>query len=145
MKKLFIGLLIIAAGAAIFFLLEKKDKPISANNFQQQQIIGKWKPDSLHFVNDSNKKLVPGIMSMADSHLRKYQYEFTKEGSIAFSLRDSIIKDSAHYEWDKENQLVWKDNTADTLGDIFKVSRLNNDGLAPQSKDSFVLLFPKVK
>ena len=145
MKKLFIGLLNIAAGAAIFFLLPKKDNPITNNNFRQEQIIGKWKSDALHFVNDSSEKFMPGIMSMVDSNLRKYHYEFTKEGSIAFSLGDLLIKDISRYEWDKENQLVWKENPADTSGDIFKVSLLNNDSLALQSKDSSVLLFTKVK
>jgi hypothetical protein len=145
MKKLFIGLLIIAAGAAIFFLLQKKNKSSTAKDFQQEQIIGKWKLDSLRFLKDSNDNFLVGIMGMVDPNLMKYQYEFTKDGSIAFSLGDSIIKDSSRYEWDKENQLVWKEHPADTSGDIFKISLLNNDSLTLQSKDSSVLLFTKVK
>ena len=145
MKKLFIGLLIVAAGAAIFFLLQKKDKPLTATNFQQEKIIGQWKLDSIHFVNDSNDNFMPGIMGMVDSNLRKYHYEFTKDGSIAFSLGDSLIKDSSAYEWNKENQLVWKENPTDTSGDVFNVSQLTNDSLTLQSKDSSVLLFTKVK
>jgi len=145
MKKLFIGLLIVAAGAAIFFLLPKKDKPIPANNFQREQIIGKWKLDSLHFLSESKDKLMPGIMGMVDSNLVKYQYEFTKDGSIAFSLGDSIIKDSSRYEWDKERQLIWKEHPGDTSGNIFKVSLLNNDSLTLQSNDSSFLSFTKVR
>lgn len=145
MKKLFIGLLIIAAGTAIFFLLQEKSKSSTANHFQQEQIIGKWEFDSLFFSKDSNDNFVPGIVEMLDSNLRKYHYEFTKDGSVAFSLGDSLIKDSYRYEWDKENQLVWKESPADTSGDVFKISRLTNDSLALQSKDSSVLLFTKVK
>ena len=40
MKKLFIGLLILAAGAVTFFLLQKKDKQIITSNMQQERIIG---------------------------------------------------------------------------------------------------------
>ena len=145
MKKLFIGLLIVAAGAAIFFLLREKNKSITANNFQQEQIIGKWKFNSLLFSKDSNDNFMPGIMGMVDSNLSKYHYEFTKDGFITFSLGDSLIRDSSRYEWDKESQLVWKENPADTSGDVFKVSRLTIDSLALQSKDSSVLLFTKVK
>jgi hypothetical protein len=145
MKKLFIGLLIVAAGAAIFFLIQKKQKPVTANNFQHEQIIGKWKLDSLRFLKDSTDNFLVGIMGMVDPNLMKYQYEFTKDGSIAFSLGDSLIKDSSGYEWDKENQLVWKEHPADTSGDFFKVSLLNNDSLTLQSKDSTILLFTKAK
>lgn len=144
MKKLFIGLLIVAAGAAIFFLLPRKDKPLTATSFQQEKIIGQWKLDSIHFVNDSTD-FIPGIMGMVDSGLRKYRYEFTKDGSIAFSLGDSLIKDRSGYEWNNENQLVWKENSTDTSGDIFGISLLTNDSLALQSKDSSVLLFTKVR
>jgi hypothetical protein len=145
MKKLFIGLLIAAAGAAIFFLPREKNKSMTANNFQQEQIIGKWKLDSLLFATVSNDSFMPGTMGMVDSNLRKYHYEFTRDGSIAFSLGDSLIKDSSGYEWYEEDKLVWKENPADSSGGIFKVSQLTNDSLALQSKNSSVLLFTKVK
>jgi len=145
MKKLFIGLLIVAAGAAIFLLLQKKDKPVTASTFQQEKIIGKWKFDSILFTNDSIEKLMPGIMLMVDSNLRKYHYEFTKDGSVAFSLGDLLIKDRSGYEWNNENQLVWKENSTDTSGDVFKISLFTNDSLALQSKDSSVLLFTRVR
>ncbi len=145
MKKLFIGLLIVAAGAAIFFLLQKKDIPLTASTFQQEKIIGKWKFDSIFFTNDSIEKLMPGIVLVVDSNLRKYHYEFSKDGSIAFLVGDSLVKDSSTYEWNKEKQLVWKEKPADNSGDVFNVTQLTNDSLALQSKDSSVLLFTKVK
>lgn len=145
MKKLFIGLLIVAAGAAIFLLLQKKDKPLTATNFQQEQIIGKWKLDSIRFSKDSNDNFMKGIMVIVDSGLRKYHYEFTEGGAIAFSLGDSLLKDSATYKWNNGKELVWQENLTDTSGDVLEISLLTNDSLALQSKDSSVLLFTKVK
>ena len=99
MKKLFIGLLILAAGAVTFFLLQKKEKQIITNNIHQEWIIGKWKLDSLLFLKDSNDNFMVGIMGMVDPNLMKYQYEFTKDGYLSLSLGDSLTKDSNRYEW----------------------------------------------
>ena len=54
MKKVFIGLLIVAAGAVTFYLLPKKNKPETDSNIEHTRIIGKWKLDSLQFLKDSN-------------------------------------------------------------------------------------------
>ena len=145
MKKLFIGLLFLAAGAVTFFLFQKKDKLVADNNIQQERIIGKWKLDSLLFLKDSNDNFMVGIMGMVDPNFMKYQYEFTKGGTISRSLGDSLTKDSSRYEWKKENQLVWKEYPADTSGNVFKVSILNKDSLMLQSEDSSILLFTKGK
>jgi len=145
MKKVFIGLLILAAGAATFFLLQKKDKPITRNNIQKEWIIGKWKLDSLHFLKDSNDNFLVGIMGMVEPNLKKYHYEFTKDGSISVSLGDSLTKDSSRYEWNKKDQLIWKEYPTDTTGEVFNVSIPHKDSLVVQSQDSSVLLFTKVK
>ena len=145
MKKVFIGLLMLAAGAATFFLLQKKDKPITGNNIQKEWIIGKWKLDSLHFLKDSNDNFLVGIMGMVESNLKKYHYEFTKDGSISVSLGDSLTKDSSRYEWNKKDQLIWKEYPTDTTGEVFNVSIPHKDSLVVQSQDSSVLLFTKVK
>ena len=144
MKKVFIGLLMLAAGAATFFLLQKKDKPITGNNIQKEWIIGKWKLDSLHFLKDSNDNFLVGIMGMVELNLKKYHYEFTKDGSISVSLGDSLTKDSSRYEWNKKDQLIWKEYPADTTGEVFNVSIPHKDSLVVQSQDSSVLLFTKV-
>ena len=145
MKKVFIGLLMLAAGAATFFLLQKKDKPITRNNIQKEWIIGKWKLDSLHFLKDSNDNFLVGIMGMVEPNLKKYHYEFTKDGSISVSLGDSLTKDSSRYEWNKKDQLIWKEYPTDTTGEVFNVSIPHKDSLVVQSQDSSVLLFTKVK
>src|SRR5687767_921506 len=145
MKKVFIGLLMLAAGAATFFLLQKKDKPITRNNIQKEWIIGKWKLDSLHFLKDSNDNFLVGIMGMVEPNLKKYHYEFKKDGSISVSLGDSLTKDSSRYEWNKKDQLIWKEYPTDTTGEVFNVSIPHKDSLVVQSQDSSVLLFTKVK
>jgi len=145
MKKVFIGLLIVAAGAAIFFLLQKKNKPINESFIQQDLIIGKWKLDSLYSPKDSISNLMAGIMGMVDPNLMKYEYEFTKEGSVELWLKDSLTKDSTRYEWIKEDQLTWKEYPAEKTTEVFKVSLLNKDSLSLQSKDSVILLFTKAK
>jgi hypothetical protein len=143
MKKLFIGLLIIAAGAAIFLMLQNKDKTITGNNFQKEQIIGKWKLDSLWSLKDSNTHFIKGLF---DPKLKEYhQYEFKKDGSIFQFADDSLTQDSSRYEWTKENQLGWKEYLADTSVEVFNISLLDKDSMKLQSKDSSVLLFTKVK
>ena len=145
MKKVFIGLLILTAGAAGIFLFQKKDKPITGNNIQKDRVIGKWKLDSILLPKDSNNNFTAGIMGIVAPDLMKYHYEFKKDGAISVSMGDSLTKDSSRYEWNKKDQLVWKEYPADTAGDIFTISTLNNDSLALQSEDSVILLFRKLK
>jgi len=143
MKKVFIGLLIVAAGAAAIFFLRKKQTTISKSNLQKEWIIGKWKLDSIHLSKDSNDKFTSGIIGIVAPDLMKYRYEFKTNGAIV--LVDSLTKDSSNYEWNKKDQLVWKEHPADTSGEIFNVSIPHKDSLTLQSTDSVVLLFTKVK
>ena len=143
MKKVFIGLLIVAAGVAAFFLLRKKTNIISETNLQQEWIIGKWKLDSIYLSKDSNDKTTPGIIGIIAPDLMKYRYEFKPGGSVV--LVDSLTKDSSNYDWNKKDQLIWKEHPADTSGEIFNVSIPHKDSLLLQSTDSVVLLFTKLK
>ncbi|HKO82494.1 MAG TPA: hypothetical protein VJU78_18920 [Chitinophagaceae bacterium] len=143
MKKVFIGLLIVAAGAAAFFFLRKKQTTITSNNLQKEWIIGKWKLDSIHLSKDSNDKSIPGIIGIIAPDLMKYRYEFKPGGSVV--LVDSLTKDSSNYDWNKKDQLIWKEHPADTSGEIFNVSIPHKDSLLLQSTDSVVLLFTKLK
>jgi hypothetical protein len=143
MKKVFIGLLIVAAGAAAFFFLRKKQSIISESNLQKEWIIGKWNLDSIQLSKDTNDKFTPGIIGIVAPDLKKYRYEF-KEGGFVL-LSDSLTKDSSKYEWNKKDQLIWKQHPADTSGEVFNVSIPHKDSLLLQSTDSVVLLFTKVK
>ena len=143
MKKVFIGLLILAAGAGAFFFLRKTQNSIASNNIQKEWVIGKWKLDSIILSKDSNDKFTPGIIGIIAPDLMKYRYEFKPGGSVL--LTDSLTKDSTNYEWNKKDQLVWKEHPADTSNNVFTVSTLSKDSLILQSKDSVILLFTKVK
>ena len=145
MKKIFIGLLIVAAGAAIYFLLKKTNKPLAHANTYKEQIIGKWKLDSLMLPNDSSSDFLVGIMGLVDPHLKKYNYEFTKEGAISLSLGDSLTKDSLRYVWNDKDQLIWKEYPVDTTGTVFHIPTLNRDSLLLRSNDSTTLVFKRIK
>ncbi len=127
MNKLFIGLLIVAAGAGAFFFLRKK-KNATTNDIKKEWIVGKWKADA-----------------GKDSAFSSYRYDFLKDGNIVRSLTDSAKAGTSHYEWNKNNELVWKENASDSTGKIFAVLKLTQDSLQVQSKDSIVILFTKLK
>ena len=128
MNKLFIGLLLVAAGAGIFFLLQKKKSTTSNIEIKKEWIVGKWKADA-----------------GKDSAFSKYSYDFLKDGNIIRSLNDSAKTDTAHYEWNKVNELVWKEKINDSTGTIFSIVKLTQDSLQLQSTDSVGILFTKAK
>jgi len=128
MKKLFIGLLVVAAGTGVFFLLNKKKNTEAITSLNKELIIGKWKTDAV-IANDSA--------------FNKLHYNFEKEGLLIIS--DSTEADSTHYEWSKTNDLVWKDKATDSSGKTYSVLKLTADSLRVQSPDSTTILFTKVK
>jgi hypothetical protein len=130
MKKLFIGLLVVAAGGAAFFLLNNKKNTTAIASINKELIIGKWKTDAV-MANDST--------------FNKYSYSFQKEGIVLRSISDSVKADTSHYEWNKANELVWKENAGDSTGKTFSVLKLTPDSLQVQSNDSSTVLFTKVK
>lgn len=142
MNKLFIGLLIIAAAAGVFFILRKKEQANAS--IQKELIIGEWKIDSLYSGKDSNSNFLTGIMGMADSNTLHYAYEFTKDGAILRSLNDSVTKDSSFYKWNKDNQLVWSE-TGDSTGSNLSILKLGKDSLQLRTGDSTIVLFTKLK
>ena len=128
MNKLFIGLLIIAAGAGTFFLIRKKNNTTTTNDIKKEWIVGKWKADA-----------------GKDSVFSSYNYDFLKDGNILRSLTDSVKADTSHYEWNRTNELVWKEKVSDSTGKIFAVLKLTQDSLQVRSKDSATILFTKLK
>lgn len=145
MKKLIFGLLIIAAGAGLFFYLQNKKETSSQNNIQKELLIGKWKMSSIQEGKDSSNNLLVGIMGLVDTNILNYDYEFTKDQKINRFLGDSLTKDSSVYEWNKNNQLIWKEYYRDSVGEALQVLKLNNDSLQLRDKDSMLIYFTKVK
>mgnify|MGYP001558768155 CR=1 FL=1 len=128
MNKLFIGLLIVVAGAGVFFVLRKKKNNSTTTKINKEWIIGKWKADA-----------------GKDSAFILYSYDFLKDGNIVRSLNDSVKADTSQYEWSKRNELVWKETAGDSTGKIFSVLKLTQDSLQVQSGDSSMILFVKLK
>src|SRR5258706_5698914 len=144
MKKLFIGLLIIAAGAGAYYFLQKQ-KSETPVTFEQELLVGKWKMDSMFVAsNDSASHLIAGIAG-GDSNFHKYQFDFQKEGTIVQTLHNRAKTDTSWYEWNKKNELLIKESATDSTGEIYSVNKLNLDSLVLQSKDSAVLVLTKLK
>jgi hypothetical protein len=115
MKKLFIGLLVVAAAGTAFYLLTRKKKDPQTVTINKELIMGKWKTVVQEPAADSAKTL--------------YQYEFQKDGIVLRAAGDSVKADTTHYEWSKLNELVWKEKTADSIGKIYTVVKLTGDSL----------------
>ena len=131
MNKLFIGLLVVAAGAGIFLLLNKKKNTTEVETINKELIIGKWKTDAV----------LP-----TDSTFNQYHYNFQKEGNVLItSPADSVKTDTTHYEWNKTNELVWKGKATDSTGEKFSIVKLTPDSLQLRTADSATVLFTKVK
>ncbi len=143
MKKTILAVILVAAiGGAAYWLLQKK-KQNAVIGFKQEQIIGKWKLDSLAQGKDSASLFV-GIMGMIDSNIMKYDYDFRKEGIVVKFLKDTVQKDTTHYELKKANQLIWKEQ-GDSTGQSLAITTLNTDSLVLKTKDSTIIYFKKAK
>lgn len=131
MKKLLIGLLVVAAGAGAFFFLYKK-KNTETVSINKELIIGKWKPVSKEPVADTIQPM--------------YQFDFQKDGIAMRSINDSVKADTTHYEWNKANELVVKESATDSIGVAYVIVKLTADTLQVQSTSNKVnLLLTKTK
>ena len=130
MKKIFIGLLIIAAGAGAYYLLslQKSTDPVSEN--KTTLLLGKWK--------------LSRTAGDTDSLFKQFQYEFLKDGIALIRDTASATADSSIYEWNKAGELMFKENAADTTTDVFAVLKLTKDSLQVKSKDSVTYLFTRL-
>ena len=78
MNKFILGLLLIAAVAGTFFVLQKQ-KTNTTVGINKELIFGKWKIKSYDARSDSSNALFVGMMALIDSNTLKYSYEFTKD------------------------------------------------------------------
>src|ERR1700752_4746408 len=104
MKKIILAVIFVAAlGGAAYYLLQKK-KQNAVSSFKQEQIIGKW----------TLVRWIPGKDTVGyypvnpDSNRTKYDYDFKKENIVVISLNDSVLNDTAQYQWTKDNHIEWK-------------------------------------
>ena len=143
MKKIILAVILMAAAGGISYYLLQKKKTTISSDFNQKEIIGKWKMDSISTKNDSSA-LVIALIGTLDSNFLNYGYDFRKEGIVVKLLNDSIEKDTASYKWAKDDHLIWKE-PGDTTGESLSVNLLTKDSLVLRSMDSTVFYFKKVK
>lgn len=145
MKKIVIGLLVIAAGAGTYYFLQTK-KPVAENKLQKELLIGKWKMDTLSIhPHDSTTGMAIALTGMLDSNFYGYHYDFLADGHILQSLHDTVTADTSYYEWNQNNELLVKEGTKDATAEAFTISTLNTDSLIILSKDSSSFVFTKLK
>lgn len=143
MKKLFIGLLIIAAGAGTYYFLQK-EKTIADKPFDKELLLGSWKVDALHLSPKDSANLA-AIQLFNDSTLKNSRYNFQKDGHFFQTPHDQAKTDTSYYEWGKSNELLIKESPKDSLAEIYSINKLDKDSLILQSKDSTVFVLTRVK
>ena len=127
MNKLFIGLLIVAAGAGAFFYFRKKNSSTNEVGFKKEWIIGKWETQAKDSIQPS------------------FRYQFDSTGIVLKSVSDTVKADTLHYSWNKKNKLVFGNSENDSTAQVFSILKLNTDTLQVQAKDSVVTLFIRTK
>ena len=103
MKKLFIGLLIIAAGAGAFFYLRSKQIKLAERPvINRDLILGEWMIDSVH----STESLDTAKGIVTDSFYKAVRYNFGKDGKVIVSLGD-FLTDTSMYTFKTDSVLSW--------------------------------------
>ena len=126
MNKLLIGLLVLAAGTGIYFLVRKQEHQPVPSSFNKEQLTGTWAS-------------IP--KSPNDSVAFNESYQFQSNGRVIHVL-DSTKADTLFYDW-KKDQLVLKQQQTDTIGTEYTITQLINDSLQLRAVDSTVLRFTR--
>ena len=126
MNKLFIGLLIIAAGAGIFFLLRKKEHTVT-QRIDRELLIGKW------------------MQTSADSTASPFYFDFQEKNLLIRSLsaQDQVDVDSFYYEWTREDNLEVKKSAGDSASGFMRIFQLTKDSLYVKDGDSSAIVFKR--
>jgi hypothetical protein len=146
MKKIIIGLLLIAAaGTGVYYLLKEKNEP-AIGSINKNHVIGKWKIDSLVAIKDSTKDGVALLLFAMDSNARNQVYDFLESGQVLVSLPSDSApkKDTSSYAWGKDNEMLWKEKYTDSTAEAMTVIKLGKKDFVLQSKDCTLVYFKKV-
>ena len=131
MKKVWIGLLIAAAGTGVYFFIKSRqqtDKPIVSGH--QEWLIGKWTGQSVDQVPDSLSSV--------------QQWEFKQDGIAIFSKEKPLTNDTLQYVWKDSTSLGIKSAT-DSTATVFRVIQQAADSLILESSDSSRILLGRTK
>lgn len=144
MKILFTVLLIAAIGGGAYYYFSTRSNS-SPQEAQKELIIGKWKMDSLDIHEKDSAAGIAILLLALDSNLVRYEYDFKTNGNVLVSLPDSANTDTSHYEWNDQDQLVWREYLSDSTTEVFSVVLLNQDSLVLQSQDSTKAFFHRAQ
>lgn len=128
MNKLLIGLLVVAAGAGVYFFLLKKKKLADKPETKKEWIIGSW--------NAQNE---------VDSNGLSGRFEFRTDGLVLRAVNDSSKADTTYYSWTKTGALMFKNTAEDSTGKEYPVISLTTDSLRVKTGDSSTVLLTKLK
>jgi hypothetical protein len=125
MKKLFIGLLLIAAaGTGVYFYLKlkKQNSPAPSSDIDKEKIIGKWNVDSVQSdINDTSFF----SMLMLDSFYKTTSFTFHSEGKIEVNITSVPKTDTGFYVFRTDSTMIWKTHAQAT--DSFNVRVIKLD------------------
>ena len=147
MKQIILAVILLAAiGGGIYYLLQKNRQNTSVS-FKQEQILGKWKIDSLVAQKPSTKDELALLLFAMDSTAEKLVYDFQPDGMVFVSLPSDSLKkkDTSSFAWNEKKELVWKEKSTDSTADTMTVIKLDKKDLVMQSADSTLIYFRKVK
>jgi len=131
MKNVLIGLLIVAAGAGVYFFVikKKKEKPVE-QGIKKELIIGKWKGETT---------------TPPDSVLTRFSWEFRKDGSAIYAVGDSLNADTLFYSWKDSLGISIRKSSTDSLGIDYELGKLTADSLELKQNGSNPLILLKSK
>jgi len=144
MKKIILAVILLAAaGGATYYLLQKKKKHIDSGlTVNKELITGKWRIDSLDISRTKDSSIALAFL-IADSNLKKYEFEIDKKGIITQSI-NGVVEDTSHYEFTADNQLmVW--TRADSAKTKWMINKLDSLSMVVHDKDSSVFSFRKIR
>lgn len=147
MKKIFIGLLLLAVAAAgVYYILQGK-KTESASSLNKELLIGQWKIDSLVSKSKSDSGNLVMTMIESDSNFFRQVYDVKADKQVLISTpADTVAKvDTTSYDWTNENEITWKEKPAEKTIGILKVIRLDSTDMVLQTTDSTMVYLKKVR
>lgn len=147
MKKIIIGLLLLAvSGGVVYYLLSKKTSVTNVSAINKELLIGKWKLDTL---DEKSKQTIyqlrTGIIAALDSNIPNYEYDIQKDGKVYIALPGKPVTDTTFYEWADSTHLNWIQSDSAKTKDVFTVMKLDSNGFSLQTKDSSLFSFIKLK
>ena len=141
MKKIFIWLLIVAAGALINYscIPGNRNDNISAKGL----IVGDWEVDSIDVskTQDSSLGLMALVYISQDSTHNKLRFSFHADGLI--TEENEAGSDSSRYEWEGEKTL--NITSADSTKEKWFIRQLDSAKLIVAAEDSVVFYFNRAK